>query len=95
MNFGKALEALKSGKTVKRKSWESGNFIYLNNGNIAINDMNTYQTEIQNIDISLFNKGDTGTCLRLPNLNLKSEDTTLTGWAASQHDMLAEDWEII
>jgi len=105
MNFGQAIEALKTGQRVARAGWNGkGMFVYLNKGSFdhdllgfALDDaiMPNHPTTIDGISIGLFQPGDTGTVTRLPNINMRSATgTTVTGWLASQTDMLAEDWVI-
>lgn len=79
-NFGKALEALKSGKTVRRQGWNGvGIFIALQNPD-AKSKMTQSYLYIDTLALQTTNpKAPKG---RVP-------------WLASQTDMLAEDWEII
>lgn len=99
MNFGLAIEALKAGKKVAREGWNGkGMFIYLNLGSVAFgaDDEVTDDHLIDGISIKLFEAGDTGTVTRLPNINMKTATgSTLTGWLASQADILSDDWLII
>ena len=96
LNFGEAIEALKQGKCVARKGWNGkGMCLWLNKGshqsNILLEDVNT-----EGVSIDLFERGDEDTVTRLPNINMKTASgSTVTGWLASQTDMLAEDWEIV
>jgi len=93
LNFGEVLELLKQGKAVSREGWNGkGMLIYLNKGNIAA-DTKTDGEIVEGIKHSLFETGDNGTVTRLPNLNMKAATgSTVTGWLASQTDLLAEDW---
>ena len=99
MNFGLAIEALKADKKVAREGWNGkGMFIYLSLGSIAFgeNDEVTDDHLIDGVSIKLFETGDTGTVTRLPNINMKTATgSTLTGWLASQADILSDDWLII
>lgn len=116
MNFGKAVEAIKRGQSVRRKGWNGkGMSIYLNKGNFDYNqaeevDLSDEDKEatieqnikdgtlntIDGIHISLFERGDIGTVTRIPNINMTTATgSTVTGWLASQTDILAEDWEIV
>ncbi len=98
LNFGEAIEALKDGKCVARSGWNGkGMFIYLNKGSVSKDSETDLEyTHIDGIKTSLFENGDVGTVTRLPNLNMKSASgATVTGWLASQTDILAEDWEIL
>jgi hypothetical protein len=50
----------------------------------------------EGISGQLFDRGDVGTVRRLPNINMRAATgSTVTGWLASQTDMLAEDWMIV
>lgn len=98
LNFGQAIEALKEGKAASRQGWNSkGMFVYLNKGSHDFpEEAGKLFDKIESIKISLFENGDKGTITRLPNLNMKSASgSTVTGWLASQTDMLAEDWCIL
>lgn len=92
MNFGDAIEAAKLGQRIARAGWNGkGMFVYLNKGSTAAPDMT-----IVGVSIDLFDAGDDGTVTRMPNLNMKAADgSTVTGWLASQTDILAEDWSVL
>jgi hypothetical protein len=102
-DFGGAIKALKAGKSVARSGWNGkGMFLWLNKGsahgyydNVKSEDVPSDST-IEGIRSSLFELGDTGTVTRLPNINMRAATgSTVTGWLASQTDMLAEDWEVL
>lgn len=106
LDFGRALDALKAGKNVARAGWNGkGMFIYLNKGSFdhgllgfkpGENPGPDHPSTMDGISLGLFSSGDKGTVTRLPNINMRSATgSTVTGWLASQTDMLAEDWEII
>ena len=94
MNFGEAIEKLKAGECIARSGWNGkGMFVHLNRGNKAFDTTSDYL--IEGVKADLFNLGDTGTVIRLPNLNMQTvTGSTVTGWLASQTDILAEDWEL-
>lgn len=98
LNFGQAIEALKAGKKVQRYGWNGkGMYLFINLGSMAI-DLPNERKLIENdfIDLKLFQKSDTGTITRLPNINMaNAKGVIITGWLASQTDMLAEDWQIV
>lgn len=111
MTFGDAIDYLKAGHKVAREGWNGKNmFIYLNKGSVDMST-ESYQTErgnvvsihspflathVESIPVSLFEPGDVGTVTRLSNINMAAASgSTVTGWLASQSDMLAEDWAII
>lgn len=95
MNFGEAIEAAKSGKKVAREGWNGkGMFIYLNMGSKET-PVNKGEL-VEGISLALFTQGNVGTVTRLPNLNMRAASgSTVTGWLASQTDILAEDWVIV
>jgi hypothetical protein len=95
MDFGGAIAALKAGKKVARKGWNGkGMFLWLKPG-----------TEIKSEwckDPELKKLADEngGTITGLPTICMYTHDSTgrkaiLTGWLASQSDMLLEDWIIV
>lgn len=100
MIFGDAIQAVKAGKRAARAGWNGkGMFIYLNRG---IFDPEPFAglpappAAIDGIPADLFNYGVPGTITRLPNINMRSASgTTVTGWLASQTDLLAEDWDVV
>ena len=95
MDFGGAIAALKAGKKIARKGWNGkGMFLWLKPG-----------TEIKSEwckDPELKKLADEngGTITGLPTICMYTHDSTgrkaiLTGWLASQSDMLLEDWVIV
>jgi hypothetical protein len=96
MTFGQAIEAMKAGESVARVGWNGkGMCLWLNKGSIALGDVPSPGL-LEALPPCLFDKGDTGTICRLPNINMRTAGgETLTGWLASQTDMLAEDWAIV
>ncbi|WP_276122711.1 DUF2829 domain-containing protein [Pararhizobium qamdonense] len=93
-DFGTALQALKTGKRIARRGWNGkGMFVHLNPGSVhGI----VKSPLIEGVHPRLFEAGDRDTTTRMPNLNLRAADgSTVTGWLASQTDLLAEDWEIL
>ena len=102
LNFGQALEALKEGKAVARTGWNGKKmFLFLNKGSVAFDtdhgdDNLPKGKQTEGIKNELFNSGNVGTVTRLPNINMRAATgSTVTGWLASQTDLLAEDWEIL
>ena len=103
MTFGQALDILKAGGVVAREGWNGkGMFIYLNKGNFdgaalgfkdGAQPAPDHGSTIDGIRLGLFSAGDNGTAVRLPNINMRAASGAIvTGWLASQSDMLAEDW---
>lgn len=95
MDFGKAIEALKSGKKVTRKGWNGqGMYLWLKPSTRITPEMCSDPVLKQQV----IDNG--GTILGLPTICMYTHDSTgrravLTGWLASQSDMLMEDWEIV
>lgn len=106
LNFGQALEALKVGKRIARSGWNGKRmFVYLNKGNFdgdllgfepGAQPASNHGSTIDGVRLGLFNAGDKGTTIRLPNINMRAASGAIvTGWLASQTDMLADDWCIV
>jgi hypothetical protein len=99
VNFGAALERLKEGGCVSRAGWNGkGMYIYLNHGSVPAGMVPSGEPApqfVSGVALALFGVGDHGTVIRLPNINMCAADdgATVTGWLASQADMLAEDWD--
>ena len=93
LNFGQALEAVKKGHRIARAGWNGkGMFVCLNKGSSEFLSPGRTET-IEGVSEKLFEFGNTGTVTRLPNLNMRTASgSTVTGWLASQTDLLAEDW---
>jgi hypothetical protein len=89
MNFGEALEAVKSGNLISREGW-NGKGMWL-----------AYQKAYpQGIPINKNTAEATGVpegtiCKFLPYLMMKTVDGSFVPWLASQTDVLAEDWGIV
>lgn len=94
LDFGQALIALKSGQRVARSGWNGKEmYVYLNRGSKDWGNTFATQAKVGGVNPRLFDRGDTGTTTRMPNFNMRAADgSTVTGWLASQTDMLAEDW---
>lgn len=99
ISFGEALSHLKNGQKIARAGWNGkGMFVYLNKGSRDFDALDSApeHTTIDGVSKDLFERGDTGTVTRLPNLNMRAASgSTVTGWLASQTDLLAEDWEVV
>lgn len=93
LTFGQALEALKKGHCIARAGWNGkGMFVSLNKGSSEFLSPGRTET-IEGVSETLFDLGDTGTVTRLPKLNMRAASgSTVTGWLASQTDLLAEYW---
>jgi hypothetical protein len=92
-NFGAALERLKNGEKVARKGWKGkGMYLWLEKGSHDFGN-ESVQSYIGGVRSSLFENGDRGTSTRMPHLCMRAADgSTVTGWLASQTDLLAIDW---
>lgn len=95
MDFGKAIEALKAGKKVTRKGWNGkGMFLWLK-------PQTTIKSEwCKDPILKEICDENGGEMLALGTICMYTHDSTgrkaiLTGWLASQSDMLLEDWEIL
>lgn len=97
LKFGSALSALMNGNRIARAGWNGKNmFLFLNPGSHDFGDDDAVPSFVEGIPAELFNKGDTGTGTRLPNINMRTASgSTVTGWLASQTDMLASDWCVL
>lgn len=95
MNFGEAIAALKAGERVTRKGWNGkGMFLWLKPQAIIKSDWckDPFLKELCD--------ANGGEILALGTICMYTHDSTgrkaiLTGWLASQSDMLCEDWEIV
>ena len=97
LSFSQALDGLKQGKAISREGWNGkGILVFLNKGSHDFAEDQDTPNKIESIKVGLFERGDKGTVTRLPNLNMKdATGSTVTGWLASQTDLLAEDWCIL
>ena len=92
-NFGQAIEALKQGKRVARQGWNGkGMFLFLlPAGTVptkAIHDPALREVIEQEIGGETFEA--------LGSIQMFTADKKiLTGWLASQTDILSEDWVIL
>jgi len=95
LNFGDAIKALKEGKKVTRKGWNGkGMFLWLKPETTIKSD---WVKDPMLKDLVDENGGE---ILGLGTICMYTHDSTgrkaiLTGWLASQSDMLSEDWMII
>ena len=89
MNFGEAIEALKNGEKVTRKGWNGKNmFLWLKPGTI-IQEQWCHDPVLLKLA-----QNNGGTIEALPTICMKTADNkVLTGWFASQTDILAVDWQ--
>ena len=86
MDFGKAIEALKDGKKVCRDGWNGADmYVFLVAGSKfkvnrpPLNEMFPEGTEIT----------------YRPHMDIKTADGSISTWAPSNSDVLAEDWRVL
>jgi len=90
MTFGLAIEALKKGLKVARTGWNGKNmYLWL------LPEAEVKKEWVKDpMLLEVF--GDKDTLFCLGSIRMKTADgSILTGWLASQSDILAEDWTII
>ena len=94
MDFGKAIEALKQGKRVARKGWNGkGMFLWLKPE--AVVKAEWCKDPLLKEPCRRQRRRDSRAWHHLhvhPRFDRKA---VLTGWLASQSDILLEDWEIL
>ena len=90
MNFGEAIEALKKGKRVTRKGWNGKNmYLWL----LPASMVKAEWCKDEYLKGLAEANGGEVECLGA--IRMKTADNkVLTGWLASQTDMLSEDWEL-
>ena len=91
MDFGQAIEALKEGKKVTRKGWNGKNmWLWLKPATTIKSEWCKDPILKEIVDIN------GGEAEALGTICMKTADNKiLTGWLASQTDMLSNDWEIL
>jgi len=91
MNFGGALEALKHGKKVARQSWNGkGMWLWLKPDTMVKSEW-CHDPALKAIADS-----NGGVIEALGTICMKTADNKiLSGWLASQTDMLSDDWVIV
>lgn len=87
MNFGQAIEALKAGYKVAREGWNGKNMYLWLLPEAEIKREGCRDEKL----LECF--GDANTLKCLGSIRMKTATgEVLTGWLASQTDLLAEDW---
>jgi hypothetical protein len=98
MNFGQAIERMKTGAAVRRDGWVGNRLVYMERGSadFAASCVANPALELERftgLSATLFAYGDTGTCTRLPHLvDALIGCHSNNGFVPTQQDMLAEDW---
>lgn len=104
VSFAAALEAVKQGHRARRVGWNGkGMFVFIQKGSIEAGKYGFTEPPVANhpstmngVSFGLFELGDKGTVTRMPCVCLQAADGSIvTGWTASQVDMLAVDWEVL
>jgi len=86
MNFGQALESLKSGDRVARMGWNGkGMFLFLVPGSVF--------TVNRPPLLGIYPEGTEITYC--PHVDMRTADGSIVPWLASQTDILADDWEVV
>lgn len=101
-SFGEAVEALKEGKRVSRDGWNGKNlFVFMQVPSIISRDIvPNMQSLPQSVKDEFYIRLNglavaEGVIKYTDQLALVSPDNTITGWAPSVSDALAEDWIIL
>ena len=91
INFGEAIEALKRGQRVTRPGW-NGRGMYL-----WLMPATKVKAEwCREFHLKALAEANGGEIEALGSIRMMTADKkVLTGWLASQTDMLAEDWQIL
>ena len=91
MTFGQAIEAMKQGKKVARKGWNGkGMYLWL----LPAASVKAEWCKEPHLKTLAEQNGGEVECLG--SVRMKTADgKVLTGWLASQTDMLSEDWVIV
>ncbi len=95
MTFGEALEALKQGRKVARRGWNGkGMYLWLKPATVVRSEW-CHDPELKKLV-----DANGGVLMALGTICMYTHDSTgrnaiLTGWLASQSDMLLEDWKIV
>lgn len=90
-DFGQAINSLKLGKRVARKGWNGkGMYLWLKSGGIIHKDWCKDPILLEICE------ANGGFAEGLPTICMKTADNKiLTGWLASQTDMLSNDWVLV
>ena len=92
--FGVAIEALKQGKRVAREGWNGKNmFLFLLPASDGISTKVIHDPALRDVIESELG-GDTFDALGSIRM-FTADKKILTGWLASQSDMLSEDWVVL
>jgi hypothetical protein len=96
MNFGQAIEALKSGKKVSRSGWNGKNTWIVLMPPLYLPPFNTQGTERKVNDRTAKWIGEDKPLDCQPYIaRYNAQQKWQPGWTATQSDMLAEDWVVV
>ena len=89
--FGQAIESLKFGKKVARKGWNGkGMFLWLKPGTMVKSE------RCHDPELKAIADKNGGEIEALGTICMKTaDDKILSGWLASQTDVLSEDWVLV
>ena len=92
MTFGQAIEAMKQGKKVARRGWNGkGMYVWVMPGSTITNCPNITDPHLKAIS-----EANHGTVTFTGSIRMKTATgEVLTGWLASQTDMLSDDWTLV
>lgn len=91
MNFGEAIQAMKDGKKVARKGWNGkGMYLWLMPPAVVKSEW-CKEPHLKALAESNGGKIEALGTIRM----LTADKKILTGWLASQTDILSEDWVIV
>ena len=93
LNFGQAIEALKQGKRIARQGWNGKNMFLFLLPAATVPTKAIYDPALKEV-IEKEVGGDTFEALGSIRM-FTADKKILTGWLASQTDMLSEDWVIL
>ena len=94
MNFEQAIEALKTGKKVTREGWNGKGMFLVQAGGYSV-PLDKLRNGTHFTKEFLEKEGCTEFKI-VPHIDMWAANKTyVTGWLASQTDMLSEDWQIV
>lgn len=94
MNFGEALQALKDGKKVQREGWNGKGMFLVKAGGYTV-PLDKLREGTHFTKEFLESEGCTEFNI-VPHIDMWSaQKTYVTGWLASQTDLMADDWQIV
>jgi hypothetical protein len=91
LTFGEAIVALRSGKRVSRKGWNGKDMFLWLKEEVMILSQCCSDPILKEVC-----ETNGGAVVALPTICMKTADNkVLTGWLASQTDMLSNDWFVL